>query len=227
MKLSIGAVVLVASLVTPLVAEAQDPALSANVGFVSQYLFRGIPQSSTASGNGGLDFTVSKFYAGAWAADVSEGTEMDLYLGVGDEWGDFSASLGGTWYLYSSDAFDRPYLEGNLNVGYNIVSAEFSYGRHDVEPGENYWFFAATVEKWGLYGTVGVWGDDADGANFKGEYFEGGYGVSVSDLDLSVAWIYGNDTLLETIGGLGPPSDKHTDNTIVFGLSYAFDIDLD
>ncbi len=41
MKLSIGAVAAVAVLATPLVGVAQEAALSANIGFVSEYLFRG------------------------------------------------------------------------------------------------------------------------------------------------------------------------------------------
>ena len=71
-----------------------------------------------------------------------------------------------------------------------------------------------------------MWGDDSDGANFDGEYYEAGYNVSVSGLDLSVSWLYGTNTLLETIAGLGPPNEV-ADHTIVFGLSYTFDIDLD
>ena len=232
MKLSIGAVVLVTALVTPLAGAAQDPELSANIGFVSEYLFRGIPQTGT-SGSAGLDFAVSKIYLGTWAADVGAGNEIDLYAGFGTDVGDFNVGIGGTGYFYTSDDFDRPYLEGNLNAGYKALSAEFNYGRHSLEQvvpadpdSENYWFAAATVEQWGLYAKVGVWGDDASGANFDGEYYEAGYSVSVGGLDLSASWVYGTDKLMETIAGLSPPSDDHAEHTLIFGIGHTFDIDL-
>ena len=210
MKLSIGAVVLVAALVTPLVGAAQDAELSANVGFVSEYLYRGIPQKQS-SASAGLDLTVSKVYLGTWAADVGDGNEVDLYAGVGTEVNDFSVSLGGTGYFYTGD-FDDTYLEGNLNAGYKALSAEFSYGRYKAAAGDqDYWFLAGTIEQWGLYATVGSFGKD-----FDGEYYEAGYRVSVGELDLSAAWVYGTDTLL---GGA-------SDNTLVFGISHTFDIDI-
>ena len=44
--------------------------VSGNVGLVSQYLFRGIAQTSTASASAGLDYENGGFYLGTWAADV-------------------------------------------------------------------------------------------------------------------------------------------------------------
>ena len=105
MKLSIGAVAVIAALVTPLVGAGQEAALSANVGFSSDYFYRGIPQG-TSSASGGLDFTVSKIYLGTWAAGVAAGNEVDVYAGVGHEVDDFSVSVGGTGYFYTDDAFD-------------------------------------------------------------------------------------------------------------------------
>ena len=74
MKLSIGVMALVAVLVTPLVGAAQEAELSANVGFASEYFYRGIPQKGS-SASGGLDLAVSKVYLGTWAADVGDGNE--------------------------------------------------------------------------------------------------------------------------------------------------------
>ncbi len=205
---------MVGVLVSPLVGAAQDAALSANVGFLSDYFYRGLPQGSS-SGSAGLDFTVSKVYLGTWAADVAAGNEVDVYLGVGHEVDDFSVSLGGTGYFYTDDTFDRTYLEGNLNVGYDFISAEFSYGTHDVVAAddETYWFLAGTVEQWGLFATFGMFGKDLDG-----EYYEAGYAVSVGDFDLTASWLYSTDDILGT-----PDVDDHT---IIFGISYTFDIDL-
>ncbi len=218
MKMSIGAVALVAVVVTPLVGVAQEAEVSANLGWLSEYFYRGIPQKAS-SASAGLDVAVGKVYLGTWAADVGDGNEVDLYAGVGTEVEDFSVSVGGTGYFYTGD-FDNTYLEGNLNVGYGALSAEFSYGRHSLDQAvpadpdsENYLFLAATVEQWGLYATFGTFGDALDG-----EYFEGGYTVSVADLDLSAAWIYSTDTIL------GTADDDHT---LVFGISHTFDINID
>ncbi len=210
MKLSIGAVALVAVLVTPLVGAAQEAELSANVGWASEYFYRGVLQKPS-SASVGLDLAVSKVYLGTWAADVGDGNEVDVYAGVGTEVEHFSVSVGGTGYFYTDDAFDQTYLEGNFNAGYGPISGEFSYGRHKATAGdEDYWFLAATVEQWGLYATFGTFGKDLDG-----EYYEGGYSLSVGDLDLSAAWIYSTADLIGV--------DAHT---IVFGISHTFGIDI-
>lgn len=210
MKLSIGAVALVGVLVTPLVGAAQEAELSANVGWASEYFYRGVLQKPS-SASVGLDLAVSKVYLGTWAADVGDGNEVDVYAGVGTEVEGFSVSVGGTGYFYTDDAFDQTYLEGNFNAGYGPISGEFSYGRHKATAGdEDYWFLAATVEQWGLYATFGTFGKDLDG-----EYYEGGYSLSVGDLDLSAAWIYSTEDLIG--------ADAHT---IVFGISHTFGIDI-
>ena len=211
MKLSIGVLGLFVMLVTPLIGAAQEAEVSANVGWVSEYFYRGLPQKAS-SGSAGLDVAVNNVYLGTWAADVGDGNEVDLYAGVGTEVEDFSVSVGGTGYFYTG-GFDDTYLEGNLNAGYGVLSAEFSYGRYKTDPAElDYWFLGITVEEAGLYATFGTFGKD-----FDGEYVEAGYGLSVGDLDLSASWIYSTEDL---IGG-GPDSDDHT---LVFGIGHTFDI---
>jgi len=216
MKMSIGLVAVVAVLVTPLVGAAQEAELSANVGLTSEYFYRGVFQKRS-SASGGLDVAFPNVYLGAWAADVGDGNEVDLYAGFGTEVDDFSVSIGGTAYLYTGD-FDQTYLEGNLNAGYKAISAEFSYGRHDLvqavpaDPeNETYWFLSATVEEAGLYATFGTFGKA-----FDGEYYEAGYTLSVGDLDLSAAWIFSTEDLVGA-----------NDHTLVFGISHTFGIDID
>jgi uncharacterized protein (TIGR02001 family) len=199
MKLSIGVMVLVAVLVTPLVGTAQEAEVSANVGWVSEYFYRGLPQKAS-SGSAGLDINFPNVFLGTWAADVGDGNEVDLYAGVGTELEKFSVSVGGTGYFYTG-GFDDTYLEANLNVGVAAFSAEFSYGQYKTTQTQNYWFLGITLEEAGLYATFGTFGKD-----FAGEYVEAGYGLSVGDLDLSASWIYSTADL---IGG-GPDSDDHT-----------------
>ena len=218
MKLSIGAVALVAVGVTPLAGTAQEAEVSANVGFASEYFYRGIFQKGS-SASGGIDVAFPNAYLGTWAADVGDGNEVDLYAGFGTEIDEFSISVGGTGYFYTG-GFDQTYLEGNLNAGYKAISAEFSYGRHDLvqavpaDPeNETYWFLSATVEEAGLYATFGAFGKD-----LGGEYYEAGYSVSVGELDLSAAWIYSTEDL---------PFQTADDHTIVFSISHTFGIDIE
>ena len=213
MKLSIGAVAVIAVLATPLVSAAQEAEVTANVGWVSDYYYRGLPQNGS-SASAGVDVAAGALYVGAWAADVGDGegsgNEVDLYAGLGAEVEDFSVSVGGTGYFYTG-YFDDTYLELNTNAGYGILSAEFSYGRWKPDTGdEDYWFLGITVEEAGAYATLGSFGK-----YFNGEYFEAGYAFSTADLDLSVAWIYTSKTLL----GATPADNDHT---LVFGISKTF-----
>ena len=219
MKLSIGAAVLVAALVTPLAGVAQEAEVSANVGWASDYFYRGIFQKGS-SASAGLDVEAEYLYVGTWAAGVGDGNEVDLYAGANWASGDFSVSVGGTGYFYTGE-FDNTYLEGNFNAGYGVLSAEFSYGRHDlvedatatppVPDNEDYWFLGITLEESGFYGTFGMFGKDLDG-----EYGEVGYGFSAADLDLGIAWIYSGDSL--------PFSGGEDDNTLVFTIGKTFDL---
>ena len=67
--------------------------VSYNIGFVSEYYFRGIKQKDS-SASAGMDYENGGFYIGTWAADVGDGLEVDGYFGYGIETeGGFSASL--------------------------------------------------------------------------------------------------------------------------------------
>ena len=215
MKMSMGVVALVAVVVTPLVGAAQKAEVSANIGWVSEYFFRGVPVKAS-SASAGLDVAADAWYVGTWAADVGDGNEVDLYAGFGTEVEDFTISVGGTGYFYTGD-FDDTYLEGNLNAGYGVLSAEFSLGQYRTNPllllapdYDIYWFLGLTVEQNGLHATFGTFGNDLDG-----EYFEGGYSLSVGDLDLSATWIFSTEDLIGA-----------DDHTLVFGISHTFDIDI-
>ena len=211
MKLSIGVLGLFAMLVTPLIGVAQEAEVSANVGWVSEYYYRGIPQKAS-SGSAGLDLSAGAFSAGTWAADVGDGNEVDLYAGLGAETSEgFSVSVGGTGYFYTG-GFDDTYLEANLNAGYQAISAEFSYGSYKTTPKDQaYWFLGITLESAaGLYTTFGTFGKD-----FSGKYFEAGYGASVGGLDLSAAWIFSDAELSGT---------AVKDHNLVFSVGHTFDI---
>jgi uncharacterized protein (TIGR02001 family) len=190
--------------------EAQG--FSANIGYNSEYIYRGIPQKSS-SAFGGVDYEAGGFSAGAWAADVGDGIEIDYYGAYGFEVGDFGFSVGGTWYTYTGD-FDDEYLELNLGASWKFLSFDAAIGEYDNFGGPtlNYQFYSLTASHNGFYGKIGLFEDD-----FDGTYYEAGYGnnLTVGDTDLfdyAIALIHSDSTLL---GG-------ESDTNIVFTLSKTF-----
>ena len=99
---------------------------SSNIGFNSQYIYRGIPQK-TSSVFGGMDYETGGFSLGTWAADVGDGAEIDYYASYGFDAGDFGLSIGGTLYTYSGD-FDDEYREVNLGASWKLVSFDAAIG---------------------------------------------------------------------------------------------------
>lgn len=166
---------------------------SANIGVMSDYIFRGIKQNDAAA-YAGLDYENSGFYVGTWAAEVGEGLETDLYFGYEGSVGDFSYGIGYTGYFYTDD-FDDTYHEINLSAGYGIFSLEYSQGRYDNFGGPklDYGFIAGTLEYEGFYLTYGTFTKD-----FDGNYVEAGYGTEVSGFDVGIAAVLSNSDLSGT-----------------------------
>ena len=183
---------------------------SANVGYASEYHFRGIFQKNS-SASGGIDYESGGFTGGTWVADVGDGLEVDGYFGYGADVGDFALSAGYTGYFYTGD-FDDTYQEINLGAGYGLVSLAVAVGQYDNFDGPelDYTFYSLTVEKDGFYGTYGGFSQD-----FDGDYFELGYGTSVSDIDLGVALIFADSDLA---------GDGDDEESIVFTIGKTFDI---
>jgi len=202
---------------------------SANLGFASDYFFRGIFQAQS-SASGGVDYENNGFYAGVWAADVSDGLsagysgsdaaglEVDGYFGYGGAVGDFSYGIGFTGYYYTQD-FDDTYQEINLSGGYGIATVDVAIGEYDnfTGPTQDYTYYSLTLEKNGFYGKYAGFSQDADG-----EYFELGYGATVADIDLGVYVLF-NDKMLSLLDDVdsGLPTDN---NSIVFTIGKSFDL---
>lgn len=187
--------------------------MSANIGYNSEYIYRGIPQAQS-SAFGGFDLGAGGFYAGAWAADVDDGIEVDYYGGYGFDVGEFSFGVGGTLYTYTGD-FDDTYQEINLSAGWKWLTFDAAIGTYDNFEGPtlDYQFYAITAEYYGFYGKYGWFEDD-----FDGSYIEGGYGntltIQETDLfDYALSVIYSDSTLL---GG-------DSDTNLVLTLSKTFD----
>ncbi len=191
--------------------------VSANIGFVTDYVYRGIYQASS-SASAGIDYENDNgFYIGTWGADVGVGIETDVYFGYGGEVGDFSYGIGATGYYYTDD-FDDTYTEINLSLGYGVFSLDYAAGEWDgFGTPQDYTFTSLTVEiPSGPYLKVGSFGDQ-----FTGEYAEIGYGYDFMGLDLSVALIYSDDL------NVNPPTPlglKTGDYQLVFGVTKSIGI---
>lgn len=213
-KKCVRTLAIVALMTAALTTEAAD--LSANVGWNSEYIFRGVPQSDSSSFVG-VDVEQAGFYVGTWAADVGEGLEVDVYGGYGGDWADFSYALGVTAYLYTDD-FDDDYYELNLHGGYGYVSADIAIGRYDNFGGPtlDYQYYTVSVEHREFYASISSWGDDYDG-----EVFEIGYSntlvINGAELfDYGIAVINSNDV------GVSSSLEKDDDTSLVLSLSKAF-----
>lgn len=196
--------------------------VSANIGWASEYHYRGIFQK-TSSASAGLDYESGGLYAGTWAADVdngcdsetgecSDGMEVDLYFGYGASVGDVDLSIGYTGYFYTGD-FDDTYQEVNLGAGFGAVSLDVAVGQYDNfdGPTQDYTYYALTfAAENGLYATVAGFSQD-----FEGEYLELGYGTTVTDaeIDLGISVILANDDLI-----------GEADESLIFTIGKSFDL---
>ena len=141
---------ILAALAVPGVAMAADaapaPAVTANVGWVSNYVFRGITQTvGKPAVQGGFDYAhASGFYAGVWGSNVSWITgsgaagdvslETDTYLGIRNSFAtDYSYDVGFIRYNYFG-TYTPPagYAKADTNeaygsIGWKWISAKLSY----------------------------------------------------------------------------------------------------
>lgn len=128
-------------------AMAEDPhSISANIGAVSNYMWRGQTQTDNQPAiQGGLDYAhQSGFYAGTWLSNVDFGEgdetnyELDLYTGFGGSINDdVSYDLNLIYYAYP-DGRDTDFSELGASATYKWLTAGIAYtfyGQADDAPG--------------------------------------------------------------------------------------------
>lgn len=186
---------------------------STNIGWASDYYYRGIHQKQS-SASGGVDFEHKGFYAGVWGADVGEltgdGLEIDGYFGYAGEVGNFNYGVGFTGYYYTGD-FDDTYQEVNLSAGYKFITFDVAIGDYENfgGPTNRYSYSALTFAHNGFYGKYGRFDEDFDGA-----YWEAGYSTSVADLlDISFYALYADENLI-----------GEEEHALVFTIGKTFDL---
>src|SRR5215471_4995759 len=130
-------------------AQAAEPAsphtITGNVGFYSQYIFRGLTQTNREPAlQGGFDYShASGFYVGTWASNISWLRDNSTYSGGGSlEWDfyggykwafapDWTLDLGTLYYWYPGDtvpgAIKGDAWEVYAGLSWKWLSAKYSY----------------------------------------------------------------------------------------------------
>ena len=200
--------------------------LTANAGWVSDYIFRGIFQEDS-SAYGGVDYAADNgIYAGIWGADVASGLEYDIYFGYGGSFGESGGfTIGYTGYFYTEDdpteptVFDDTYTEINLGISFGIFAIDHAIGEWDgFGSPVDYTFSTLTVApEVGPYYSYNSFGDQA-----SGDYIEIGYGWSAMDLDLSIAFMYDLNAGDPDALALDEALSGFEDTALTFGISKTF-----
>lgn len=134
--LACGALTLGAGALRSANAAGEGPhSISANIGVVSDYLWRGQTQTDHQPAvQGGLDYAhESGFYAGTWLSNVDFGSdddtsyELDLYTGFGGSINDdLSYDINLIYYAYP-DARDTDFSELGASLTYKWLTAGLAY----------------------------------------------------------------------------------------------------
>ena len=133
------------------IPETQQYTVTSNVGIVSNYVFRGITQTSgNPAIQGGMDYAhASGFYAGVWGSNVnwiqdsvvtsgSATLELDTYFGFKNSFAtDFGYDVGYVRYNYLGDyTVSAPYVAADTAevyaaISYKFLTAKYSYSLLD------------------------------------------------------------------------------------------------
>lgn len=240
---NLGKYALAASIAMPAMAISMNAQaeLSANVGVVSKYLFRGAPESNVPAVQGGIDYAhESGLYVGWWASSLdysdevfhSTGVENDFYVGWEGAVDDFSYGAAVFQYYYI-DVDDSDATELEVYGGWGPLGLSLTYNATDVvwsNSGDIY--MALSFDTPVLYGfdfnaTLGYhFYDDDDAGNDKADFVTSeSSNFTHLDLTLSrqIADTPATMSVTYMIGG-SDRSDADIDDTLVLGLLYEFDL---
>ena len=167
------------------VAEEGSSGVSYNVGYMSEYWYRGVYQSESAV-SFGADMEMGSMYIGTWWADVDEGVEYDIYAGFNFELMGLPMYLGATGYYYS-DNFDGDYEELNTGVDLGFATIDYAFaGEYEalttgVKSDYEHFTITAPLPMTSFDFTYGTFQDE-----LTGHYYEISYGATVSGVDVGV-----------------------------------------
>lgn len=208
-----------------------DFALSANVGMVTDYVYRGITQSDEGPAvQGGFDVDHSSgLYAGIWGSNVdfNDGdeahVETDFYIGYASEFQGFSYDLGAIYYAYpgADSDLDYDFFEVAAALGYDFdfmaLSGAINYSPEYFGETGDAVYYAVNVDvplpyDFSLAGHAGYQTID------EGEdYFDWSIGLDYSVYGFDLALTYSDTDLDEPEECADGCSGR-----VVFGVSKSF-----
>ena len=201
------------------VADDHASSVSYNIGYMSDYWYRGAYQSDS-SVSFGADAEMGNFYVGTWMADVDKGIEYDFYAGYNFEMMGVPMYLGATGYYYS-DNFDGDYEEFNTGADLGFVSidaafdGEFTAQAKDGGGKTGYQHYTITVPGL-MIGLPFDYSYQTFTGGSTGSTHELSYGASVSGIDVGLTVGRNSD---DSAG----PEAKYIDTTYAtFSLGYSF-----
>lgn len=230
-----------ASAFAPTAAQAE---LSGNIGVHSKYLLRGIfEEDDDGAVQGGLDYSNdSGFYAGYWFSSLSyeytqtggftagSGVENDFYAGFAGEMGGIGYDIGLIQYYYIDvDDSNLTELKATLSMGGGYVG--FQYLLSDGmwgNAGDVYWKAGYALDlpsDFGLAFDLGYYTyDDDDNSELAGATTDDS---GFRHFNITLSHPVGNtgaDMYMQyTVAGDDRTGTEY-DDTMVFGLTYGFDI---
>lgn len=216
--------ILAAGLATPAFAD-----VTGNIGVFSEYMFRGVAQTTGAAVQGGMDYSHSSgFYAGLWGSNVNTvaggGTEasneLDLYSGFIFKAGDVNIDLGGIAYVYSEDKEaagaenNLDFVEGYLGLSFGPLAVKGYYSPDYLNKSVESIYTTATLT-FALNDSTSVFVQggytDVDSTALTETYadFSGGISKSLADgLSFTLAAVATDNREVITNGTLAPISDE-------------------
>ena len=203
------------------VAEEGGMSVSYNIGYMSEYWYRGAYQAESSM-SFGADVEMGSMYIGMWGADVSDaagagsGTEIDLYAGYNFELMSIPMYVGVTGYYYT-DNFDRDYEEVNFGGDFGMFSFDAavlgSYKSDADNASSDYGHFTLTVP----LGMLDYSYQTFTGGSLHYATHELNYSTSVSGIDLGATLGRNND------GGAGASPNSNQETTYAnFTIGYSF-----
>ncbi|MCB1960015.1 MAG: TorF family putative porin [Rhodocyclaceae bacterium] len=197
-----------AACVSMLSGAALAEEVSANVGFVSDYQYRGYSQSNENMAlQGGFDYAHdSGLYVGVWGSSIDwlakGGLEVDVYAGYANSIGDFGYDVGVLQYFYpggeTSGGDDADTTEAYIGVSWKFISFKYSYAFTDLfgatnSDGSQYYDLSAEYDLGNGFGVSAHFGrqdiENATGYNdwkvgVSKEYAGFTFGVDYVDTDV-------------------------------------------
>ncbi|MBL6700362.1 MAG: hypothetical protein ISQ60_02830 [Gammaproteobacteria bacterium] len=199
------------------VADESSSAVSYNIGYMSEYWYRGYYMSES-SVSFGADAEMGNFYIGTWWADVDKGVEYDIYGGYNFSLMGVPMYAGFTGYYYS-DNFDSDYQEINIGADMGFMSIDAAIdGEYQLDAGDQgYQHYTITVPLSFVGLPIDYQYQTWTGEAITGHNHELHYGMTVSGVDVGLMVGRNIDTSHAT--GLEDNDDSTYAN---FTLGYSF-----